>query len=117
MLLSFHCCPELPKFDSINPHSWIFKIEEYYEFFRAIGSQRVRFTVFTMDNEAFEWYHGLIAMGLGTSAKFLEKLMMPFNPPHNTFSELLDGNLLKIDTEIEVEVQPQIAEPMNMVDT
>ena len=47
---------DLPHSDGSNPVSWIFKINQYFDFHRTPDDQRVRLASFSMEGEALTWY-------------------------------------------------------------
>nr|GLL25459.1 uncharacterized protein LOC109154292 [Ipomoea trifida] len=85
---------ELPKFNGIDPYGWLFKINEYYEFYGISNIYRVQIASFAMEDEASEWYRWLKTNQLlGTWEDFMDKIKLRFGP-----SQLVDyqGQLSKL---------------------
>nr|GLL29698.1 uncharacterized protein LOC109154292 [Ipomoea trifida] len=85
---------ELPKFNGIDPYGWLFKINEYYEFYGISDIYRVQIASFAMEDDASEWYRWLKTNKLlGTWEDFMDKIKLRFGP-----SQLVDyqGQLSKL---------------------
>nr|GMD72711.1 Transposon Ty3-G Gag-Pol polyprotein [Ipomoea batatas] len=85
---------ELPKFNGIDPYGWLFKINEYYEFYGISDIYRVQIASFAMEDDASEWYRWLKTNQLlGTWEDFMDKIKLRFGP-----SQLVDyqGQLSKL---------------------
>ncbi|XP_031092287.1 uncharacterized protein LOC115996981 [Ipomoea triloba] len=85
---------ELLKFNGIDPYGWLFKINEYYEFYGISDIYRVQIASFAMEDDASEWYCWLKTNQLlGTWEDFMDKIKLRFGP-----SQLVDyqGQLSKL---------------------
>lgn len=47
---------ETPRFDGINPHGWIFKIEEYFKFYGTEEQNQMKIITLHMGGDALVWY-------------------------------------------------------------
>lgn len=54
---------DIPRFDGKDPLSWIFKINQFFEFHRTPEDQRLRLASFYMEGEALTWFEWMHANG------------------------------------------------------
>lgn len=70
---------EVPKFDGTEPHSWVFKIEEYFNLHNTPEEHRIPIASFHMEGEASSWFRWLKTSNLLTTwADFLQKVKRRF---------------------------------------
>nr|GMC86894.1 Transposon Ty3-G Gag-Pol polyprotein [Ipomoea batatas] len=75
----FHIKLELPRFDGSDPHGWVFRIQEYFDFYDTPDTQRLRIAGFTMEGKASEWYQWMKKNKLLTTWKeFLQNVTKRF---------------------------------------
>nr|GMD73853.1 Transposon Ty3-G Gag-Pol polyprotein [Ipomoea batatas] len=75
----FHIKLELPRFDGSDPHGWVFRIQEYFDFYDTPDTQRLRIAGFTMEGKASEWYQWMKKNRLLTTWKeFLQNVTKRF---------------------------------------
>lgn len=78
---TFNVKLDLPRFDSSDPHGWIFRAEEYFDFHEMPDDQRVRIVSFTMEDKASEWYQYMKRNRLlGSWQEFQDSLVLRFRP-------------------------------------
>lgn len=74
---------DIPRFDGTEPLSWIFKINQVFEFHHTPEDQRLRLASFYMDGEALTWYQWMHSNGqLLSWPMFLHALELRFAPSH-----------------------------------
>lgn len=72
---------DIPRFDGKDPLSWIFKINQFFEFHRTPEDQRLRLASFYMEGEALTWFQWMHAnRQLLTWPMFLHALELRFAP-------------------------------------
>ncbi|KAJ0960420.1 hypothetical protein J5N97_001747 [Dioscorea zingiberensis] len=47
---------EIPKFDGTDPDSWVFRIEEFFNFHETPANLRLRIVSFHLEGKASAWY-------------------------------------------------------------
>jgi len=47
---------DVPRFDGSNPHSWIFKINQFFTYHRTPEDKRVTVASFSLAGAALSWY-------------------------------------------------------------
>ncbi|PWA69562.1 hypothetical protein CTI12_AA295750 [Artemisia annua] len=47
---------EVPKFNGMNPESWIFAINEYFDLLETTNEQRLKVVGFNLEGDATEWF-------------------------------------------------------------
>jgi hypothetical protein len=72
---------DIPRFDGTEPMSWIFKINQFFDFHQTVEDQRLRIASFYMEGEALTWYQWMHDNGQLTSwPRFLHALELRFAP-------------------------------------
>nr|DAD17948.1 TPA_asm: hypothetical protein HUJ06_019411 [Nelumbo nucifera] len=72
---------EVPRFNGTNPFTWIFRIQQYFDFVRTAEEQRLRIVAFHMEGIASEWFQWMSNNNLLTGwADFLQQVKLRFGP-------------------------------------
>lgn len=72
---------DLPRFDGTDAQGWIFRNQEYFEFYETPDAQRLRIAAFNMEGKASEWYQWLKTnKKLSTWQNFLQQVKERFGP-------------------------------------
>ncbi|XP_057775458.1 uncharacterized protein LOC130994433 [Salvia miltiorrhiza] len=85
---------DVPRFDGDDPHSWIFKIEEYFAYHNTPDTQRLQIVAFHLDGKASTWFQWLKSQHmLSTWSDFLARVRARFGPsqfedPEGTLAKL-----------------------------
>jgi hypothetical protein len=54
---------DVPRFDGTNPHGWIFKISQFFEYHRTPEEERITVASFYLDGAALAWYQWMYRNG------------------------------------------------------
>ncbi|MCH91062.1 transposon Ty3-G gag-pol polyprotein [Trifolium medium] len=54
---------DVPRFDGTNPHGWIFKISQFFEYHRTPEEERMTVASFYLDDAALAWYQWMYRNG------------------------------------------------------
>jgi hypothetical protein len=72
---------DVPRFDGTNPHGWIFKISQFFEYHRTPEEERITVASFYLDGAALAWYQWMYRNGQIVSwNQFLMALELCFAP-------------------------------------
>ncbi|MCI66148.1 retrotransposon-derived protein PEG10-like, partial [Trifolium medium] len=72
---------DVPRFDGTNPHGWIFKISQFFEYHRTPEEDRITVASFYLDGAALAWYQWMYRNGQIVSwNQFLLALELRFAP-------------------------------------
>ncbi|KAG5579563.1 hypothetical protein H5410_050190 [Solanum commersonii] len=70
---------ELVLFHGVNPESWVFQAERYFEFYGITEDHKLTLASFYLDGDALEWYRWLCCnKQLVNWEYFAEKLLVDF---------------------------------------
>ncbi|KAH0778523.1 hypothetical protein KY290_004950 [Solanum tuberosum] len=70
---------ELVRFHGVNPESWVFQAECYFEFYGITKDHKLTLASFYLDGDALEWYRWLgCNKQLVNWEHFAEKLLVDF---------------------------------------
>ncbi|RVX18944.1 Retrovirus-related Pol polyprotein from transposon 297 [Vitis vinifera] len=105
---------EIPKFNGTDPHGWVFRVEEFFDFHGTPEPLRLRIVSFHMEGPAAGWYQWMKANNLLSSWKaFLLSLKHRFGA---SLYEDHQGNLSKLtQTSTVAEFQSAFEDLMNKV--
>ena len=105
---------EIPKFNRTDPHGWVFRVEEFFDFHGTPEPLRLRIVSFHMEGPAAGWYQWMKANNLLSSWKaFLLSLKHRFRA---SLYEDHQGNLSKLtQTATVAEFQLAFEDLMNKV--
>lgn len=105
---------EIPKFDGTDPKSWVFKIEEFFNFHETPASLWLRIISFHMEGKASAWYQWMKGSNLLTTwPDFLSNVRQRFG---SSVYEDHQGNLSKLSqTSTVAEFQTEFEELMNLI--
>ena len=105
---------EIPKFNRTDPHGWVFRVEEFFDFHGTPEPLRLRIVSFHMEGPAVGWYQWMKANNLLSSWKaFLLSLKHRFGA---SLYEDHQGNLSKLtQTSTVAEFQSAFEDLMNKV--
>ncbi|XP_077249584.1 uncharacterized protein LOC143889290 [Tasmannia lanceolata] len=72
---------DFPRFDGIDPFSWIFKAEQFFEYHNTADDQRLMISSFHMDGKALQWFQWMHRNGqFHTWSEFTRALEISFGP-------------------------------------
>ncbi|XP_077217922.1 uncharacterized protein LOC143852425 [Tasmannia lanceolata] len=72
---------DVPKFDGTDPIGWIFKIEQFFNYYSTLEDQQLTIASFNLEGPALLWYQWAKANNLIHSWKgFLDALRHRFGP-------------------------------------
>ena len=72
---------DVPKFNGVNPDSWIFAINEYFELIMTPTEQRLKVVGFNLEGDAAEWFRWITRNKLINSWDlFLKSVRNNFGP-------------------------------------
>ncbi|XP_077223428.1 uncharacterized protein LOC143857042 [Tasmannia lanceolata] len=92
---------DVPKFDGTDPIGWIFKIEQFFNYYTTLEDQRLSIISFHLDGPTLAWFQWAKANNLLHSWKgFLDAIHIRFGP---SFYEDHKGELAKIHQKTSVE--------------
>ena len=72
---------EVPHFDGTDVSNWIFKIEQFFQFYNTPDDQRIMISSFHLEGPALSWFKWMHANGFIESWKgFLKAINLKFGP-------------------------------------
>lgn len=85
---------DIPSFDGYDPHGWIFKITQFFDYHETPEKERITIALFYLDGVALAWYQWMHCNGkIHSWSHFLQALEMRFAP--TTYNDPR-GKLLKL---------------------
>ncbi|GJZ53954.1 ty3-gypsy retrotransposon protein, partial [Tanacetum coccineum] len=99
---------DMPKFNGVDPKSWIFAINEYFTLLATPGEQQLKVVGFNLEGDTTEWFRRMTHNKLMTSwIGFLDSVRNHFGPskyedPQGVLSKLLQlGTIAQYQGEFE----------------
>jgi len=81
---------EFPRFDGDNPSAWIYKVNQFFDYYRTPLYQRIRMASFHMEGEALIWFQDADEAGqFPTWDVFTQALLTRFGPAYDDPMESL----------------------------
>jgi hypothetical protein len=81
---------DFPRFEGENPSHWVYKVNQFFEYYQTPIPQRLRMASFHMEGDALIWFQDAEAAGLFPSWEaFIKALLTRFGPAYDDPMEAL----------------------------
>jgi hypothetical protein len=81
---------DFPRFDGDNSAGWMYKVNQFFEYYQTPLYQRIRMASFHMEGEALIWFHDVDESGqFPTWDAFAQALLTCFGPVYDNPMEAL----------------------------